>query len=131
LTYYFEIQSTLKIMKRFFRSFKYAFKGIVSAFSGESNCRVQLSVGIVVVLVSAVLGLSPLEWCMILACIGLVISLEMVNSAIEKACDRITRERDDYIRYVKDMAAGAVLWSSIISAVIGAIIFLPKIWQLI
>jgi diacylglycerol kinase len=118
-------------MKRFFRSFTYAFRGIVSAFSGESNCRIQLSVGMLVVLASVLLGLSQLQWCIILLCIALVISLEMVNSAIEKACDRITREKDDYVRYVKDIAAGAVLWSSVISAVIGAIIFLPKIWQLI
>ena len=118
-------------MKRFFRSFKYAFRGIVSAFSGESNCRIQLVVGVLVILVSALLGLSQIQWCLILLCMALVISLEMVNSAIEKACDRITREKDDYVRYVKDMAAGAVLWSSVISAAIGAIIFLPKIWQLI
>ena len=114
-------------MLRFLRSFGYAFRGIRSAFSNESNCRIQLVVGILVLLVSWKLGLSPVEWCIILLCIGLVTGLEMVNSAIEKACDRITREQDDYIRYVKDIAAGAVLWVSIASAAIGGVIFLPKI----
>jgi len=60
-----------------------------------------------------------------------VIGMEMMNSAIEKACDRITREKDDYVRYVKDMAAGAVLWTAIGSAVIGAIILLPKVIALL
>jgi diacylglycerol kinase len=60
-----------------------------------------------------------------------VIGLEMVNSAIEKTCDRITREKDDYVRYVKDMAAGAVLWGSIGAAVVGGIIFVPKIINLL
>lgn len=114
-------------MLRFIRSFGYAFRGIRLAFSGESNCQIQLIVGILVLLVSWKLRLTPVEWCIILLCIGLVIGLEMVNSAIEKACDRITREQDDYIRYVKDIAAGAVLWASIASAIIGGVIFLPKI----
>jgi len=117
-------------MLRFIRSFGYAFRGIRSAFSNESNCRIQLLAAVLALLVSWYLGLSPVEWAIILLCIGLVIGMEMFNSAIEKACDRITREQDDYIRYVKDISAGAVLWASIASAVIGMIIFLPKIIEL-
>jgi diacylglycerol kinase len=117
-------------MRRFIRSFGYAFRGLRSAFSNESNCRIQLLAAVLALLASWYLRLSPIEWAVIILCIGLVIGLEMINSAIEKACDRITREQDDYIRYVKDMAAGAVLWASIASALIAAIIFLPKINQL-
>ena len=117
-------------MRRFIRSFQYAARGILSAFSSENNCRIQLSVAVVVVGVSWWLRLRPLEWAIMVLCIALVIAMEMVNSAIEKACDRITREQDDYVRYVKDMAAGAVLWTSIGAAVTGAIIFLPKIIHL-
>jgi diacylglycerol kinase len=118
-------------MLRFFRSFKYAGRGILAAFSSENNCRIQVAVAAGVVGLSCYLRLSPLEWAVVTICIGLVIGLEMINSAIEKACDRITREQDDYVRYVKDMAAGAVLWVSICSAVVGAIIFIPKIIRLI
>jgi diacylglycerol kinase (ATP) len=117
-------------MSRFIHSFGYAFRGVRSAFSNERNCRIQLLVAVLVVLVSWYLGLSPIEWSVIVLCIGLVIGMEMFNSAIEKVCDRITREQDDYIRYVKDIAAGAVLWTSIASALVGVIIFLPKIIQL-
>jgi len=118
-------------MYRFIRSFVYAFRGIRSAFSGESNCRIQLLAGAGVVLASWYLRISSLEWALIVLCIALVIGMEMMNSAIEKACDRITREKDDYVRYVKDMAAGAVLWTAIGSAVIGAIILLPKVIALL
>jgi diacylglycerol kinase len=114
-------------MFRFVKSFTYALRGIRSAFSSESNCRIQLGIAFLTVLASWWLGLSGVEWAIIVLCIGLVIALEMINSAIEKACDRITRDQDDYVRYVKDMAAGAVLWVSIGAAVTGAIIFLPKI----
>ena len=118
-------------MHRFIRSFVYAFRGIRSAFSSETNCRIQLLAGVGVVLASWYLRISPVEWAIIVLCISLVIGMEMINSAIEKACDRITREKDDYVRYVKDMAAGAVLWTAIGSAVTGAIILLPKVIELL
>ncbi|TDW99441.1 diacylglycerol kinase family protein [Dinghuibacter silviterrae] len=118
-------------MNRFLKSFLYAFRGILCALSSENNCRVQLAVAVVAVGMSWWLRLGPLEWALVVLCIALVIGMEMVNSAIEKACDRITREKDDYVRYVKDMAAGAVLWVSIGTAVVGAIIFIPKIVKLI
>lgn len=118
-------------MLRFLRSFRYAGRGILAAFSSENNCRIQVAVAVAVVGASFYLRLSPLEWAAIIICIGLVVGLEMVNSAIEKTCDRITREKDDYVRYIKDMAAGAVLWVSICSAAVGAIIFIPKILHLI
>jgi diacylglycerol kinase len=114
-------------MQRFFKSFQYAVRGILSAFSSENNCRIQLLAAVVVVGASWRLRLAPLEWAVVVLCIALVIGMEMINSAIEKTCDRITRERDDYVRYIKDIAAGAVLWTSIGAAVVAAIIFLPKI----
>ena len=116
-------------MLRFLRSFRFAGRGILAAFSSENNCRIQVAIAVVVVGLSFYLRLSPLEWAVVVICIGLVVGLEMVNSAIEKTCDRITREQDDYVRYIKDMAAGAVLWVSICSAVAGAVIFIPKIIQ--
>lgn len=118
-------------MRRFLRSFRYAGRGILAAFSSENNCRIQVAVAVVTVGLSFYLRLSPLEWAVIVICIGLVISLEMINSAIEKTCDRITREQDDYVRYVKDIAAGAVLWASICSVAVGAVIFIPKIIHII
>ena len=118
-------------MQRFLKSFQYAVRGILSAFSSENNCRIQLMVALVVVGASWWLRLKPLEWALVVLCIALVIGMEMINSAIEKTCDRITREKDDYVRYIKDIAAGAVLWTSVGAAVVAAIIFIPKIINLI
>lgn len=118
-------------MQRFLKSFKYAARGVLSAFSSENNCRIQLAAAILAVGASWWLRLGPLEWALIVLCIALVIGMEMINSAIEKTCDRITREQDDYVRYVKDMAAGAVLWTSIAAAIVGALVFIPKIINLI
>jgi len=118
-------------MLRFILSFKYAFRGIRSALASENNCRIQLLIAALVLAASWKLGLRPLEWALVVLCIALVIGMEMINSAIEKTCDRITRERDDYVRYIKDMAAGAVLWTSIGAAVVGAIVLIPKILLLL
>lgn len=63
----------------------------------------------------------------VLLCIGLVMALEMVNAAIEKLCDRLHPDKHTDIKLVKDMAAGAVLWAAIISAIVGLIIFAPKL----
>jgi diacylglycerol kinase len=117
-------------MNRFFRSFEFAFRGIISSLSRENNCRIQLVLGGLALAAGAWLGLDRMEWIAVVLCIALVIGMEMINSAIEKTCDRITRERDDYVRYIKDVAAGAVLWTSLGAAAVGAIIFLPKIIKL-
>ena len=74
-----------------------------------------------------VLRCDPLEWCLLLACIGLVLMAELFNSAVETiyhGLDDSTRPR---VRHCLDIAAGAVLLASITAAVIGAIVFLPKL----
>lgn len=117
-------------MNRFFHSVRFALRGILSIFSRESNCRIQLVLAFLALVAGWRLGLSSLEWALVVLCIALVLGMEMLNTAIEKTCDRITREKDDYVRYVKDVAAGAVLWVSTGTAVVGAIIFIPKILAL-
>jgi len=74
-----------------------------------------------------VFRISPDEWCLQFICIGCVIGAEAVNSAIETLCNRITPEYDEYVRNVKDIAAGAVLILSIAAAIAGLIIYIPKI----
>ena len=62
---------------------------------------------------------------MVLTCITIVICLELVNSALERLCDRLIPEKDLKVKYVKDVAAGAVLVASIFSIIIGLMVFLP------
>lgn len=66
-------------------------------------------------------------WIVICLCIGLVLSAEAVNSAIEALADRVSPAYDEAIKRTKDLAAGAVLLLAIASAVVGLIIFLPKL----
>lgn len=68
---------------------------------------------------------------MVLLCNGLVIGLEMVNTAVETLSNRLHPEKHPDIKIVKDVAAGAVLWAAVMSVVIGAIIFLPKVWGMV
>ena len=75
----------------------------------------------------AFFGLSSMEWIVICLCIGLVLSAEAVNSAIEALADRVSPAYDEAIKRTKDLAAGAVLLLAIASAVVGLIIFLPKL----
>jgi diacylglycerol kinase len=110
-------------MKEFFQSFAFALKGIWSGFADQRNLKVQLAVALVVVGAGFYLSITSLEWCIILLCIALVIGLELLNSAIENLVDLVTMERNPLAGKIKDIAAGAVLTVSIISLIIGLIIF--------
>ena len=113
---------------KFISGFKHALCGIKVAFWEEANLRIHLLAVFIVVLFSIVTGLDLLEWCIVILCMAFVITAELFNTAIEKLADVVTREYDPHIKVVKDIAAGAVLIASMVSAIIGVIVFLPKIW---
>lgn len=112
-------------------SFKYAFAGIRSCFVSEPNFRIHTGFAIVALILSVALDISFTEWIAICFCIAFVICMEMLNTAIEKLCDVVHKEIHPGIKKVKDIAAGAVLVSAFFSLITGAIIFLPKIINLI
>lgn len=118
-------------MKKFIRGFVYAFSGLVVFFKNETNGKVQLLAGCVAVILGFAVKLSSHEWIAIIGCIAAVLSLEMMNSAIEKICNHIQPDLHPAIKIIKDIAAAAVLWMAIASAIIGGIIFIPKILLLI
>ncbi len=113
----------MKILK----SFSYAWAGIKNCFLSEPNFRIHTVAAIVVIIFSAMLKISTAEWIAVCFCIALVVSMEMINTAIEKLCDAVRKEIHPAIKKVKDIAAGAVLVSAVFSLVTGCIIFLPKI----
>ena len=106
------------------KTFGYAWEGILTGIRKERNMRIHTAAMILVVFAGTVLGLSATEWCICLILFGLVIALELVNTAVEAVVDLVTEERKPL---AKDTAAGAVLTAAIMAAVIGCIIFLPKI----
>jgi diacylglycerol kinase len=109
------------------KSFGYALSGIVSCFRSEPNFRIHSGFSIVVLILSFVCNISAIEWIAVSFCIAFVISMEMLNTAIEKFCDVIHKEVHPAIKKVKDISAGAVLVSALFSLIAGTIIFLPKI----
>lgn len=117
-------------MKRFFRSLRHALYGWRLFFRTEQNGQLQAGIALLATAAGFVLKINTTEWLCILGCIALVLCLEMMNSAIEKLVDHLHPSRHDKVRWVKDVAAGAVLFASLISAIAGCIIFLPKIYSL-
>jgi undecaprenol kinase len=118
-------------MKRFVKSVGYAITGWKFFFAKEKNGQLQMFVAIVVILLGFILHISLSEWQAILLCIALVLTLEMMNSAFEKIIDLLHSEQHPQIKWAKDVAAGSVLFASVISVVIASIIFLPKVSQFI
>ncbi len=114
-------------MKKTIKSFKYAIEGIITAINKERNMKIHISIMILVIIMGIVLKISKIEWIICTILFGLVISLELVNTAIENTIDLITQEKDPKAKIAKDTAAGAVLVSAISAAIIGLIIFIPKI----
>jgi diacylglycerol kinase len=110
-------------MNGFFRSFVYAWNGIRASVRGQRNLKVQSSIALIIIAAGFYFDITMTEWCLIALAIGLVIGLEMMNSAVENLVDLVTLERKPLAGKVKDVAAGAVLFASVIATIMGAIIF--------
>lgn len=112
-----------------YKSFGYAFQGIYTCISKERNMKIHCGFSALVVLAGIILKLSVTEWCICLTLFGLVMALELVNTSVEAVVDLVTEERKPLAKIAKDTAAGAVLIAAIMAAIIGCIIFIPKILQ--
>ncbi|MEO7316968.1 MAG: diacylglycerol kinase family protein [Ginsengibacter sp.] len=113
------------------KSFKFAFEGLRDALLHERNFRIQVVVFIIVIIAGFSFQINSTEWIFILLCAAVVLSTEIINSAIEKLCNFVSPEIHPLIKKIKDFSAAAVLVGTILSVIIGAIIFLPKIMVLI
>ncbi|WOV88822.1 diacylglycerol kinase family protein [Sporosarcina oncorhynchi] len=113
-------------MRAFFKAFHYAAKGIVHSLRSERNMKFHTIALIFVTIAGLLTGLSITEWMIILILFGGMLSLEMLNTAIERVVDLVTTDHHPLAGQAKDVGSGAVLVFAIISAVIGLIIFLPK-----
>jgi diacylglycerol kinase len=114
-------------LDRRIRSFGYAYEGIKQSFLNQCNIKIHCYFALAVLVAGIVFRISIPEWTVCFLCIGLVISLEMMNTAIEKVVDLASPDLHILAKHAKDIAAGAVLVSSIISAIIGLLIFIPKV----
>lgn len=113
------------------KSFKFAFNGIRILIKEEHNSRIHLFAMLIAIILGIVFKIEIYEWIGILLSIGLVISIELLNSALENLADFATKEKHGLIKKTKDLAAAAVLWSSLLALSIGILIFAPKFIDLI
>lgn len=118
-------------IKRLRKSFGYAFKGIDDVIEHEPNMKIHVVVAILVVFMAFILKVSIIEWIILVLLIGAVLAAETINTTIENLVDMYTKEYDEKAKIVKDTAAGTVLILAITSAIIGLIIFIPKIIYLL
>ncbi|HOV29850.1 MAG TPA: diacylglycerol kinase family protein [Candidatus Dojkabacteria bacterium] len=114
----------------FFKSQGYARNGIRLIFRNERNFRIDLIVAVVVVCFGFVLKISHYEWIGISLVISMVLASEAINSAIEAICDTVSTDYRVNVKYAKDVSAGAVLVSVLVSVVTGIIVFMPHIIEL-
>ncbi len=108
------------------RKFKVAFRGLFFSFSHKAVF-IQILLAALAMLFGLIINLNYIEWLTFILCIGIVIGLEIINTAIENICNLIDKNYNEDIRNIKDMAAGAVLCVSIMSVIICIVIFVNKI----
>jgi diacylglycerol kinase (ATP) len=112
------------------RSFGFAGRGIVLLLRTQPNARIHAVATVLAVGAGWALGISRLEWCAVIGVSGLVWMAEGMNTAIESVVDLVSPEWQALAGRAKDVAAGAVLLASIAAAIVGALIFGPRLWAL-
>ena len=116
-----------KGIKKFINSFKYPIKGLRYAYKNEQNLAVDVGIALLVTIFGFLFRINKYEWAILVLTIGLVISCELINTAIEAVVDLITEEYHPLAKVAKDTSAAAVFVFAMVSIVVGLIIFLPKI----
>lgn len=114
-------------IKRLGRSFKAAFEGIESTYKREQNIKIHSVIAVIVLIGGLLFKISYIEWLVCLVLIGFVLMAEFFNTAIEYVVDLASPEIHPLAKAAKDTASAGVLMMAIISAVIGCVIFVPKI----
>ncbi len=109
------------------KSFGFAFKGIWIFLRTPSNAWVHLVAALLACVAGFYLGISKTEWIAVIFAIGFVIVAEMLNTAIEMLTNLVSPDYNELAGRLKDVSAGAVLAASITAAIVGGIVFFPKI----
>ena len=108
-------------------SFGYAFEGVVKLVASQLNAKIHLVFTILTICLGLFLGLSGVEWSLVLLVIALVWLAEAMNTAIEELANVVTTELTPGIKAAKDIAAAGVLISAIVALLVGGIVFLPHL----
>jgi diacylglycerol kinase len=109
---------------------KYALKGALILLRTEASIKAQLTIGLLLTIAGFYFNISLIEWMFQVMSIGLILSIEGLNSAIEEIADFIHPEFNHKIGLIKDIAAGAVFIAAVSAIIVGLIIYIPKILAL-
>lgn len=112
---------------RFFKSAQYALSGIVKAFKSEKHIQFHFIAAVTAIVLAGILRFSVLEWAIVILVISGMIALEMINTAIETVVDLIHPEWGPVAGKIKDIAAGACLIYACGAAIIGVMLYTPKL----
>ncbi|UFH34440.1 diacylglycerol kinase family protein [Flavobacterium acetivorans] len=107
------------------KSMTYALQGAIKLITTEHSVMVQFSIGILMTIAGFYFGISKTEWLFQTLAIGLVVSIEGLNTAVEKIADFIHPNYHERIGFIKDIAAGAVFFAAMTAIAIGLIIYIP------
>ena len=107
------------------KSLVYAAKGAYNLITTEHSIMIQFSIAILITIAGFYFKISKVEWLIQILAIGLVLSVEALNTAIEKIADFIHPDYNKSIGFIKDIAAGAVFFAALAALIIGAIIYIP------
>jgi diacylglycerol kinase len=112
---------------KFYRSFAIGFLGLIHAIGAEQNMRIHCLAALGVIAAGFAVALAAWEWITILLCIGLVVSAECMNTAVERLADRVSPETHPLIKQAKDCSSAAVLVLALTAAAAGLVVFVPRI----
>lgn len=110
------------------RSFRFAFSGLGYLFRTQRNARIHLAIAAAACAVAAWLGISRVEWAVMIFTIALVLILEGLNTAIEAAIDLASPDLHPLAKIAKDLAAGMVLIAAMASVGVGLLVLGPPLW---
>ena len=114
--------------KKIINSFKYAIQGILTSFKTERNMKIHTCIMILVIIAGILFKINKYEWIICVICFAIVIGGELFNTAIETVVDMVMPYKNEKAKLAKDVSAGAVLVLAMGAAIVGFIIFMPKIF---
>lgn len=107
------------------KSYRYAWRGLREIFFGELNFQILFFFSVLTIVVGLILEINRIEWIILSFLLTFLLVAEAFNKSIETACDAISEDFSENIRFAKDVAAGAVLLVAILSVIVVALIFWP------
>ena len=121
----------MRKMKKIRNSFKYAIEGIWTSFKTERNMKIHIFIMILVIIAGIILKINKSEWIICIILFAIVIGSELFNTSIETIVDMVMSEKNEKAKIAKDVSAGAVLVVAIGDAIIGLVIFVPRILNIL